>query len=73
MILNQIQVPLVDISIRQFCAKGNIFKSGILILGILLMKQYTFSVFDFCKLFLQIKKMPNQWGWITFNISYPGV
>jgi hypothetical protein len=42
--------------LEYICAKGNIFKSVILILGILLLKQYTFSVFDFCKLFYKSEK-----------------
>jgi hypothetical protein len=56
MVLKQIQVLLVDMSIGQFCAKGNIFQSCRLILRILLLKQYTFSVFDFCKLFFKSEK-----------------
>jgi hypothetical protein len=54
-----------------FCAKVNIFKSGSLILGILLLKQYTFSVFDFCKLFYKSEKYQTSGvgSHLTFSIQ----
>jgi hypothetical protein len=55
-ILEQTQGILVDTMLEYFCAKGNNFKSGSLILGILLLKQYTFSVSDFCKIIYKSEK-----------------
>jgi hypothetical protein len=56
MLLKQTQVLLVDVMLRHVCAKGNIFRSGSLILGILLLKQNTFSVTDFCKFIYKSEK-----------------
>jgi hypothetical protein len=56
MILEQTQGLLVYVMLGYFCAKGNIFQSGSLIMRILLLKHHAFSVYDFCKLFYKSEK-----------------